>query len=151
MGRLMSVALRIPSAYSPQQVAEKIAFQLKGIGGSNALGFGQNRVRSLPDAISKVLYEHLELKVVSDVANKVAEANGHTNGAVNGNGHTNGNGHSVADPTPVVQTSQEMEAVGQIALPLVEKQGDFCPQCGQAKLVFEEGCKKCYACGYSAC
>lgn len=29
--------------------------------------------------------------------------------------------------------------------------GDICPECGQAALVTEEGCRKCYACGYSEC
>ncbi len=29
--------------------------------------------------------------------------------------------------------------------------GDLCSECGQATLVFEEGCKKCYSCGYSEC
>jgi ribonucleoside-diphosphate reductase alpha chain len=28
---------------------------------------------------------------------------------------------------------------------------DICPQCGQATLVHEEGCNKCYECGYSNC
>jgi hypothetical protein len=28
---------------------------------------------------------------------------------------------------------------------------DLCPGCGEASLVFEEGCKKCYSCGYSEC
>jgi len=27
----------------------------------------------------------------------------------------------------------------------------LCPECGEAALVNEEGCKKCYACGYSEC
>jgi ribonucleoside-diphosphate reductase alpha chain len=27
---------------------------------------------------------------------------------------------------------------------------DVCPECGY-KLVLEEGCKKCYGCGYSVC
>ncbi|MDO8429343.1 MAG: hypothetical protein Q7S88_01820, partial [Candidatus Daviesbacteria bacterium] len=31
------------------------------------------------------------------------------------------------------------------------KVADLCPECGNAALVFEEGCKKCYSCGYSAC
>jgi ribonucleoside-diphosphate reductase alpha chain len=39
------------------------------------------------------------------------------------------------------------------------KIGDLCPApkganvalCGQAALVNEEGCRKCYACGYSDC
>jgi hypothetical protein len=29
--------------------------------------------------------------------------------------------------------------------------GDLCPECGQAAVVNEEGCRKCYACGYSEC
>jgi ribonucleoside-diphosphate reductase alpha chain len=29
--------------------------------------------------------------------------------------------------------------------------GDLCPECGQATFVFEEGCKKCYSCGFSEC
>ncbi len=29
--------------------------------------------------------------------------------------------------------------------------GDLCPQCGQASLVPEEGCRTCYSCGYSDC
>lgn len=29
--------------------------------------------------------------------------------------------------------------------------GDICPDCGEASFVFAEGCRKCYACGYSEC
>jgi ribonucleoside-diphosphate reductase alpha chain len=29
--------------------------------------------------------------------------------------------------------------------------GDLCPECGQAALVNEEGCRKCYSCGFSEC
>jgi ribonucleoside-diphosphate reductase alpha chain len=28
---------------------------------------------------------------------------------------------------------------------------DLCPECGSGTLAYEEGCKKCYACGYSEC
>jgi len=28
---------------------------------------------------------------------------------------------------------------------------DICPSCGEVTLVHEEGCKKCYGCGYSEC
>ncbi|KKS70839.1 MAG: Ribonucleoside-diphosphate reductase, partial [Candidatus Daviesbacteria bacterium GW2011_GWA2_42_7] len=31
------------------------------------------------------------------------------------------------------------------------KMADLCPECGNATFVFEEGCKKCHSCGYSAC
>ncbi len=40
----------------------------------------------------------------------------------------------------------------QLALPLEHhKLGDLCPECGAATLVQEEGCRKCYSCGYSEC
>ena len=29
--------------------------------------------------------------------------------------------------------------------------GDLCPSCGQATLVAQEGCRKCYSCGFSEC
>jgi ribonucleoside-diphosphate reductase alpha chain len=29
--------------------------------------------------------------------------------------------------------------------------GDLCPTCGQATFVNTEGCRRCYACGYSEC
>jgi ribonucleoside-diphosphate reductase alpha chain len=35
--------------------------------------------------------------------------------------------------------------------PISESVGDLCPECGQATLVFEEGCQKCYSCGYTEC
>ncbi len=31
------------------------------------------------------------------------------------------------------------------------KIGDICPECGQASVINEEGCRKCYSCGYSEC
>jgi ribonucleoside-diphosphate reductase alpha chain len=40
----------------------------------------------------------------------------------------------------------------QLPLQLDEKpQGDLCPECGAATLVNEEGCRKCYSCGFSEC
>ena len=29
--------------------------------------------------------------------------------------------------------------------------GDLCPECGVAAVINEEGCRKCYSCGYSEC
>lgn len=29
--------------------------------------------------------------------------------------------------------------------------GNYCVECGSSSLVYEEGCKKCYSCGYSEC
>lgn len=58
VGRLISMLLRygVP--------AEKVGEQLLGIGGSTSVGFGPNKVTSVPDAIGKVLlqeFEHEEL------------------------------------------------------------------------------------------
>jgi ribonucleoside-diphosphate reductase alpha chain len=32
-----------------------------------------------------------------------------------------------------------------------DRPGDLCPACGQATLVVQEGCRKCYSCGFSEC
>ena len=40
----------------------------------------------------------------------------------------------------------EAESAGQ-----ANRIGDLCPECGEAAVVNEEGCRKCYACGYSEC
>ena len=37
------------------------------------------------------------------------------------------------------------------AFPSDVKAGDLCPECGEAAVVNEEGCRKCYACGFSEC
>jgi ribonucleoside-diphosphate reductase alpha chain len=59
IGRLISLALRMPSPLSSQERLTEVIDQLSGIGGGRPLGFGPNRVRSLPDAIAQVLARHL--------------------------------------------------------------------------------------------
>jgi ribonucleoside-diphosphate reductase alpha chain len=34
---------------------------------------------------------------------------------------------------------------------VIDRRVDLCPQCHQASLAHEEGCAKCYSCGYSEC
>lgn len=49
-------------------------------------------------------------------------------------------------------TADEVEAIEEIRQPETWLEvGDLCPECGQAALVNEEGCRKCYSCGYSEC
>jgi ribonucleotide reductase alpha subunit len=60
LGRLISLTLRLPSSLTPTERLQQVVFQLNGIGGGRHLGFGPQRVRSLPDAIAQVLTEHLE-------------------------------------------------------------------------------------------
>jgi ribonucleoside-diphosphate reductase alpha chain len=58
MGRLISLAFRIPSDYSSNRIAQNVVDQLSGIGGSSAAGFGAKRVRSLAGAVARAISEH---------------------------------------------------------------------------------------------
>lgn len=108
IGRLISLSLRLPSPLSPSERMEQIIAQLGGIGGGRPMGFGPQRVRSLPDGIAQLLSEEMG------------------------------------------QTRVETREDDGTQLKLF-KVGDLCPECGQASLVNEEGCRKCYSCGHSEC
>ncbi len=122
IGRLISYILRMASPIAPVERMREVVVQLIGIGGGRSLGFGVNRVRSLPDGIGQVLDQYLREK--SGVTPVVEEK---SNGG-------NGSGHTIEN-----EAAQAM------------KIGDLCPECGEAAVVNEEGCRKCYACGYSEC
>ncbi len=121
IGRLISYILRMASPIAPVDRMREIIIQLIGIGGGRSLGFGPNRVRSLPDGIGQVLDQYLREK--SGTVIEELKTNG------NGNGH-----HDDEEPQAPVM-----------------KIGDICPECGEAAVVNEEGCRKCYACGFSEC
>jgi ribonucleoside-diphosphate reductase alpha chain len=59
IGRLISFALRMPSPLSPTERLQAIVDQLGGIGGGRPMGFGLQRVRSLPDGVAQALAEDL--------------------------------------------------------------------------------------------
>ncbi|MEZ4676486.1 MAG: hypothetical protein R2932_19855 [Caldilineaceae bacterium] len=59
MGRLISLVLRMPAALPPTERLRWVMDEMAGIGGGRPLGFGANRVRSLPDGIAQVLADHL--------------------------------------------------------------------------------------------
>jgi ribonucleoside-diphosphate reductase alpha chain len=61
IGRLISLTLRMPSPLTNQERLTEVIDQLNGIGGQRPMGFGPNRVRSLPDAIAQVLARHIAL------------------------------------------------------------------------------------------
>jgi len=69
LGRLISYTLRMPSYLTPTERLQQIIYQLAGIGGGRPLGFGPQRVRSLPDAIAQVLDEYLNENIVMQAAN----------------------------------------------------------------------------------
>lgn len=155
MGRLISLIFRIASPVSAQDRAKKVAAELVGIGGARSLGFGENRVRSLPDAVAKVIDKHFGFFAKHSLSDKAVATNG--NGAVAL--ATNGNGHHAQTAGPTVQDVAREMAAG-AAVPMTAQAAqqknkmvtvDLCPTCGEASLVHEEGCKKCYSCGYSEC
>ena len=128
IGRLISYILRMASPTKQTDRMREIVRQLMGIGGGRSLGMGPNRVRSLPDGIGQVLDMYLREKAG---ALPVMEEK------------TNGNGGSAGH-----KIEEEAEATFQLQ-PM--KIGDLCPECGEAAVVNEEGCRKCYACGFSEC
>lgn len=129
IGRLISYLLRLASPISPRKRLREIYRQMKGIGGSRTYGFGPNRVSSLPDGVAQVLGEYLEKTLQSEDVPTVASHG-------NGNGNGNGNGKAHEEENQVLDINQV---------------GDICPDCGQASVINEEGCRKCYSCGFSEC
>jgi ribonucleoside-diphosphate reductase alpha chain len=59
LGRLISLILRLPSPLSARRRVEEVASQLSRIGGGQPTGFGAAKVLSLPDALARVLSEHV--------------------------------------------------------------------------------------------
>ncbi len=110
IGRLVSYILRVASPLSPRERMAEVVRQLAGIGGGRPMGFGPNRVLSLPDGVARALAEYI--------------------------GHT-----------PALPSRSAEPSVAQLPMRI----GDLCPECGEAALVSEEGCRKCYACGFSEC
>ncbi|MBM3460607.1 MAG: vitamin B12-dependent ribonucleotide reductase [Armatimonadetes bacterium] len=54
-------------------------------------------------------------------------------------------------PDAIAQALAEHIGMEDEAPAIPDVTGDLCPDCGHATLVFEEGCQKCHACGYSMC
>lgn len=147
LGRLVSLVLRLASPVSAAERFKEIAQQLAGIGGSRHVGFGENRIKSLPDAIAKVIDEHFADK--NEQLSLIA-GNGHTN--ANGNGHAKTE-LSVSEMKAMDSdvTDEVTPAPGAMFATVKRKEFDLCPSCGEIALAHEEGCKKCYSCGYSEC
>ena len=74
LGRLISYILRMPSYLTPSERLQQVIYQLAGIGGGRPLGFGPQRVRSLPDAIAQVLDAYLHDQVMLQPAESASEA-----------------------------------------------------------------------------
>ena len=133
IGRLVSYILRLASPVEPKSRLEEVAAQLRGIGGSRSIGFGAKRVTSLPDGLAHTFQEYLtereerieEQKLLDELRASHRKA-------------------------PEVPAESEKKPFEPASSPML-KIGDICPECGQATVINEEGCRKCYSCGYSEC
>lgn len=129
IGRLISYILRISSPVEPNQRLQEIWRQLTGLGGGRPMGFGPNRVRSLPDGLAQVLAEYIEQRAEHAQREEKLRLD------------------DLLEPDEPSVFVKQKEEEHQFML----KIGDLCPECGQAALVNEEGCRKCYGCRYSEC
>jgi ribonucleoside-diphosphate reductase alpha chain len=126
IGRLISYILRIASPIEPRKRLKAIIDQLSGIGGGRSLGFGANRIRSLPDGIAKALDEYLYNRYQDQDKDSLEDP-------------------MLNEPTlPLSDIASDEEQTPRVI-------NELCPECGHASLVNEEGCRKCYSCGYSEC
>lgn len=121
LGRLVSGFFRTSST-TEDAVGELIA-QLGGIGGSRSVGFGKNKIGSIPDAVAKVLAEEFGYSQY-----KASEENGNTN-------------NSDDEKSEYVKNNPYG----------ISSNVDMCPECGNYSFIREEGCVKCHDCGYSVC
>ena len=125
LGRLASLVLRVSSPLTPRERIQEIVSQLSGIGGPRSMGFGRNRVRSLPDALAQALEEQY---LLDDESHHPQVMKGL--------------------PAPVPQAEEEPHHG---LVPGGEVQADLCPGCGNTSLVAIEGCQSCYNCGHAEC
>jgi ribonucleoside-diphosphate reductase alpha chain len=150
LGRMISFVLRIHGPVPARERVREIISELTGIGGARSVGFGENRVRSLPDAVAKILTKHYHFKVNGKVEDKEIIENVLKNGITS----------PAEDAASIAAQPVTVEIpAAQLAIPQPEMSAsssttslfDICPECGAGSFAYEEGCKKCYACGYSEC
>ncbi len=126
IARLISLAFRC--GIDPQAVAD----ELIGIGGSRFVGFGPNRVRSVPDAIGQFLSEYLMKLQAENNENEVIQPQLEL-GLV----------ESATSFANLPNPNQK---------PATPKTGyNLCPICGMYTFGYFEGCAKCISCGHSEC
>lgn len=152
MGRLISLAFRIPTAFDSDRIAQNVIAQLSGIGGSGSAGFGQARVRSLADAVAKVLREH-EMAKNGEQDARGAQAAQLASMAAAGALMGGSDGAAAAQAAANVLTASTAQPAATALLDRSESRdmADLCPDCGNASLRFIEGCQKCEICGFSKC
>lgn len=122
IARLISLAFRC--GVDPDAVAD----ELIGIGGSRFVGFGPNRVRSVPDAIGQFLRDYLS-KLENGVSVDAPQLE-----------------LGLAESAPAASLNRETEKPKNRKIRF-----NLCPVCGMYTFGYFEGCAKCISCGHSEC
>jgi len=153
LARMISLNLRVNGMLSPRERIRQVVAQLTGIGGSRSIGFGANRVRSLPDAIAKILAQHFSFSVNGKVEDKKVIEEVMSHGEVPA---TSVEQTTVAEThVPAEEHAIEVSPNQQQLTLETHRPGtslyDICPECGVSAFAYEDGCKKCYNCGHSEC
>ena len=121
IGRLVSLSLR--SGIPITAVRD----QLRGISCDRAVGIGANKVLSAPDAIAQAIDHYIAEKEGVQVELEIDAT-------------------APARAEAAAAMTARSGYVDEAAVVL-----GACPSCGASHLAYEEGCKKCYVCGYSEC
>ena len=134
VSRVSSLCLR--SGLDPKEIIE----QLRGITDIPAWDEG-NLVRSVPDALAMVLE-----KVVSNNSSSVInEATQKSMFSIN-NSESQSSMITVDEKKKITKDTISVSVPANAAASMQN-----CPECDVGNLAFEEGCQKCYSCGYSKC
>jgi len=151
VARLVSLALRC--GIDPREIADELA----GIGGHRSVGFGPNRVKSVPDAIARFLDDYLAgaIEVEPWVAGRTGQLT-IFGGVLKEDAPEDVSGDVSEGSSREASEKASADAPGEAPTPGKTPPGprrsyDLCPSCGMHGLAYEEGCLKCRSCGYSEC
>jgi ribonucleoside-diphosphate reductase alpha chain len=133
LGRMISLSLRTTEPHNRREMLRLIIDQLRDIGGARSIGFGIERVISLPDAVARALEDHyfpksetLQLQIpMMDV----------------------GIGKSSSQPKLLSSNGHDRHHEIEVNY----STADLCPSCGTISLVRAEGCRRCLTCDYTEC
>lgn len=131
IGRLISLALR--SGVPIREVWQ----QLRGISCDRAVGFGEKKVLSMPDAIGQAIEQYLSER----------EGTQQTLPLPDPASPKKPNGGHQASALPRIGVEPPSVFTGRDAGGFIHT----CPECRSSQLEYAEGCMKCHVCGYTEC
>ncbi len=148
LGRAITLYLR--DSRNPNKEAELVK-HFSGIGGQSAVGFGERRITSVPDAIAKALIEHSETFPLRK-ADIIFTPDGKSDTIEQGDGVVKSAGdiinEGLSDEVDTLLATKRSEKMSLRSYGIGK---DLCPNCHQNTLVRTGGCYECEACGYSKC